>query len=58
MPKTPEERQAAALEEISRTLKSLLRVHVVLNENIVNLTRFIEKRQDEINEGGDTNAAE
>lgn len=53
-------RQAAALEGIERELKSLVRIHTVLNQNIVLLTEFIQARQEEldINVGGDTNAAE
>lgn len=47
------ERQAAALDEISKTLKSLLRIHTVLNQNIVSLGEFIKDRQDEIQSPSD-----
>lgn len=45
MPKSPEERQAAALEDLSHSLKDLVRIHKTSNRNIMALSELLKNSQ-------------
>lgn len=45
MPKSPEDRQAKALEDIAKSLRDLDHTHGFLNDNIAHIARFIITRK-------------